>query len=334
MSGSSASEPGRRGKNAAVAKDTDSRAPFNLVLSRIEPELIVRFEALACARGASSPTPRGPSHDDEGERAHDDDRHDTRKQASRPAQSAAPPTQLLDGNSITTEWDRLSTRSRGEVEQFIEVLKAMKQGDFTVRFESDKDGVLGRAGELLNDIIGLNEHMSGELVRVGKVVGQEGKMHERASVGPAKGSWATGMASRQSAHRRPRRADERGRARHHRRRPRRPLAEDGPRDRGAPGARRVPPHRHDRQQHGRSAQLVRRRGHARREGGRQRRKARRPGRRQGRLRHVEGPDRQRQRPRRQPDRPGAQHREGDDRRRQGRPLAEDHRRRARARSSS
>src|SRR5580693_9148256 len=94
-----------------------------------------------------------------------------------------------------TEWDRLSARGRAEIEQFIEVLKAMKQGDFSVRFESAKDGVLGRAGELLNDVIGLNEHMSGELVRVGKVVGQEGKMHERASVGPAKGSWAAGMGS-------------------------------------------------------------------------------------------------------------------------------------------
>ena len=46
-------------------------------------------------------------------------------------------------------------------------------------------------------------------------------------------------------------------------------------------------------------------------------------------RHVEGPDRQRQRPRRQPHRPGAQHREGHHRRRERRPVAEDHRRRAR-----
>ena len=62
--------------------------------------------------------------------------------------------------------------------------------------------------------------------------------------------------------------------------------------------------------------------------------ARRPGRREGRVRHVEGPHRQRQRPRREPHHPGAKHREGDDRRRQGRPLAEDHGRRAKARSSS
>ena len=45
-------------------------------------------------------------------------------------------------------------------------------------------------------------------------------------------------------------------------------------------------------------------------------------------RHVEGPHRQRQRPGRQPDRPGAQHRQGHDRGRERRPLAEDHRRRA------
>src|SRR5450432_3123895 len=115
----------------------------------------------------------------------------------RGAAKAAPvhPSARKAMRSERTEWDRLSVRSRGEVEHFVELLKAVKQGDFSVRFDSDKDGLLGRAGELLNDIIGLNEHMSTELVRVGKVVGQEGKMHERASVGTAKGSWAMGMAS-------------------------------------------------------------------------------------------------------------------------------------------
>jgi HAMP domain-containing protein/signal transduction histidine kinase/CheY-like chemotaxis protein len=94
-----------------------------------------------------------------------------------------------------TEWDRLSASSRAEVEHMVEVLKAVKQGDFTIRVDHEKHGVLSRAGELLNDIIGLNEHLSSELLRVGKIVGQEGKMHERASVGPTRGAWATGLAS-------------------------------------------------------------------------------------------------------------------------------------------
>jgi CheY-like chemotaxis protein len=92
-----------------------------------------------------------------------------------------------------TEWDLLSQSSQGEVEQLVEVLKAVKAGEFSVRLPYRRDGILARAGELLNDIIGLNEHLSGELLRVGKIVGQEGKMTERASVGPAKGAWATSM---------------------------------------------------------------------------------------------------------------------------------------------
>ncbi len=53
-----------------------------------------------------------------------------------------------------------------------------------------------------------------------------------------------------------------------------------------------------------------------------------------RLRHLEGPDRQREPARRQPDEPGARDRRRHDGGREGRPLAEDHRRRRRARSPS
>ena len=108
---------------------------------------------------------------------------------------AAIARRALDADVPITQWDRLSPSSRTEVEQLVEVLQAVKQGDFTVRFATNKEGILGRVGELLNDVIGMNEHLTGELVRVGKVVGQEGKMHERASVGPAKGAWADGMSS-------------------------------------------------------------------------------------------------------------------------------------------
>ncbi|HUA34431.1 MAG TPA: HAMP domain-containing protein [Candidatus Binataceae bacterium] len=89
----------------------------------------------------------------------------------------------------------LSTDDQNELLQFIEVLKAFKQGDFSVRFEYQKHGLMSQAGELLNDVLGLNEHMTKELVRVGKIVGQEGKMFERASVGAARGDWAVGMTS-------------------------------------------------------------------------------------------------------------------------------------------
>src|ERR1700733_13319273 len=95
----------------------------------------------------------------------------------------------------SNEWDALSENSKDEIDQLVEILKSVKQGDFSVRLPYELDGVLSRAGELLNDIIGLNEHMSEEFVRVGKIVGQEGRMTERASVGPAKGNWAISVTS-------------------------------------------------------------------------------------------------------------------------------------------
>jgi HAMP domain-containing protein/signal transduction histidine kinase/ActR/RegA family two-component response regulator len=93
----------------------------------------------------------------------------------------------------SSEWERPSAHGLSEIDRMVEVLLAMKRGDFTARFESVEGGTLSRAGELLNDIASMNEHLTNELVRVGRIVGQEGRMHERASVGPAKGSWATSV---------------------------------------------------------------------------------------------------------------------------------------------
>jgi HAMP domain-containing protein/signal transduction histidine kinase/CheY-like chemotaxis protein len=110
------------------------------------------------------------------------------KVATRGAEKRAPG---LTGS----EWESLSLSSRAEIEQLVEILKAVKEGDFSVRLPYEKGGIMSRAGELLNDIIGLNEHLTNELVRVGKIVGQEGRMTERASVGPAKGSWSVSVNS-------------------------------------------------------------------------------------------------------------------------------------------
>ncbi|BDG05443.1 HAMP domain-containing protein [Anaeromyxobacter oryzae] len=113
--------------------------------------------------------------------------------APRKSDAAPPPPGFARRRPDETEWDLLSRGSQEEVAQLVDVLKAVKQGDFSVRLPYERDGILARAGELLNDIIGLNEHLAHELLRVGKIVGQEGRMTERASVGPAKGAWATSM---------------------------------------------------------------------------------------------------------------------------------------------
>ncbi|MCG3116229.1 MAG: HAMP domain-containing protein [Candidatus Manganitrophus sp. SA1] len=77
----------------------------------------------------------------------------------------------------------------------LEALRAVKAGDFSVRMPVVKDGIMGEIARAFNDVVDLNEGMAEEFVRVGTIVGQEGKMTERASLGAVSGAWATSIDS-------------------------------------------------------------------------------------------------------------------------------------------
>ncbi len=74
-------------------------------------------------------------------------------------------------------------------------LTALKRGDFSVRLPSEWTGMAGKIADTFNDVIELNERMAHELDRLSRVVGKEGKISERASLGDVRGSWADSIAS-------------------------------------------------------------------------------------------------------------------------------------------
>ncbi|MDZ8085190.1 MAG: HAMP domain-containing protein [Nostoc sp. DedQUE12b] len=77
-----------------------------------------------------------------------------------------------------------------DLNQLLKTLNAVKQGDFSARMPIDHTGVAGKIADTLNDIIYQNERMAAELQRIGNVVGKEGKIVERASLGDVQGSWS------------------------------------------------------------------------------------------------------------------------------------------------
>ncbi|HEY9882307.1 MAG TPA: HAMP domain-containing protein, partial [Thermosynechococcaceae cyanobacterium] len=79
--------------------------------------------------------------------------------------------------------------------QLLSVLAEVKKGNFSVRMSIDQTGMAGKIADTLNDIIEMNERLSSELERVSTVVGKEGKISERASLGTAKGSWKACVTS-------------------------------------------------------------------------------------------------------------------------------------------
>ena len=220
-----------------------------------------------------------------------------------------------------------------QLEHLLAALRAARRGDFSVRLTNgaqasvDGQGLMAEIAREFNAVVALNEAFAGQMVRVERVVGREGRMNERAIAGRAERRLGGQHRLDQRAHRRFGSADDGGGAGHQRGRRRRLHPEDGAGDRGSAGQRGVPAHRDDRQRHGRSAVVVRRRGHPRRQGGRHRRQAGRPGGGPRGRRDLARSDRQREPAGQQPDRAGAQHRRGDDGRRARKPVEEDHRRR-------
>jgi HAMP domain-containing protein/signal transduction histidine kinase/CheY-like chemotaxis protein len=78
-----------------------------------------------------------------------------------------------------------------------DALRAARQGDFSVRLPIDgaDEGVMGEVAHTFNLLLEENEALVRELARVDRVVGDEGRTSERATLDLATGSWAIAVAS-------------------------------------------------------------------------------------------------------------------------------------------
>ena len=73
--------------------------------------------------------------------------------------------------------------------EFLDILLAVRRGDFSVRMPYDKTGIEGKMCDTLNEVIEMNQRLTLELQRIGTAVGKEGKITQRAFLGDATGGW-------------------------------------------------------------------------------------------------------------------------------------------------
>jgi methyl-accepting chemotaxis protein len=105
----------------------------------------------------------------------------------------------------------MSTRSNGngngghedlaavlDAKQVLATLLALRKGDFSVRLPVDKTGMAGKIADVLNEVIELQERLTREIDRINVVVGKEGKINQRASLGGAGGGWQAAVDSMNS----------------------------------------------------------------------------------------------------------------------------------------
>jgi HAMP domain-containing protein/signal transduction histidine kinase/DNA-binding response OmpR family regulator len=77
----------------------------------------------------------------------------------------------------------------------LNALTALKKGDFSMRLPRDWVGLNGKVADTFNEVVELNERMARELDRLSRVVGKEGRIAQRASLGDVSGSWADAIDS-------------------------------------------------------------------------------------------------------------------------------------------
>ena len=84
---------------------------------------------------------------------------------------------------------------RALLEELLAGLRAARAGDFSARLNTRRRGLLGEIAAEFNELAATNQRMTKELVRVGRIIGREGRMTERATLAGSSGAWATSIDS-------------------------------------------------------------------------------------------------------------------------------------------
>ncbi len=225
---------------------------------------------------------------------------------------------------LTDSVNAMAGNLTGQVRAIAQVTTAVAKGDLSQKISVEAKGEVATLAETINGMVDTLSAFAGEVTRVAREVGTEGRLGGQAEV-PGVGRHLAGPDRVGELHGgQPHQPGPQHRPGDHRRRQGRPEPEDHRRR-----ARRDPRAQEHREHDGGPAVRVRRRGHPHGPRGGHRGPPRRPGAGPRRRRHLAGPDRLGELHGGQPHQPGPLDRPGGHRGGQGRPEPEDHGRRAR-----
>ena len=86
-----------------------------------------------------------------------------------------------------------TTVDTASLNRLVTALVAMRDGNFRKRLTVSGDGVMSEIAAVFNEVADRNLHLTGELARVRRMVGRDGKLTERLETGPSEGSWANAI---------------------------------------------------------------------------------------------------------------------------------------------
>src|SRR5437868_3456911 len=90
---------------------------------------------------------------------------------------------------------RFNGDNQVELKAVLAALTAFNRGDFTARLPEHWTGLAGKIADTFNNVIAKNDRMTRELDRIARVVGKEGRITQRASIGDVSECWEESIGS-------------------------------------------------------------------------------------------------------------------------------------------
>ncbi|WP_203227330.1 HAMP domain-containing protein, partial [Streptomyces aurantiacus] len=113
------------------------------------------------------------------------------------AATRAAKTRAKDGRSLNSQRKprngTTATVDAAALNRLLAALVAMRDGNFRKRLTVSGDDVMSEIAAVFNEVADRNLHLTGELSRVRRTVGREGKLTERLQGGAMEGSWAAAI---------------------------------------------------------------------------------------------------------------------------------------------
>jgi HAMP domain-containing protein/signal transduction histidine kinase/DNA-binding response OmpR family regulator len=100
-----------------------------------------------------------------------------------------------NGTAKTNGTEANTRADRAYSVELLKALLAVKKGDASIRLPLDWPDSWGKVADAFNDVVELNARKQQELARLSRVVGKEGKLKQRASLGDVTGFWRDSVES-------------------------------------------------------------------------------------------------------------------------------------------
>lgn len=94
-----------------------------------------------------------------------------------------------EGPAIAERESRFREGSEAQLRELLEALEAVRKGDLTKRLRKSGEDIFGELSESYNGVVDILNRFSGEVTRVAREVGTEGKLGGQAKVEDVTGAW-------------------------------------------------------------------------------------------------------------------------------------------------